>query len=128
MTTVYISSLRLQAVLLLTRLSSHRKAILALNAVFEQPVQKGPLKGTSWGCAACRDKEFSPLSIPNRVGFRALTQAAQLPARVPRSSHHLPHFLLRKPLGQSLPWFANSTFSKGLLLWVAPSLSLVIML
>ena len=79
MTAVSISPVRLQAVLLLPRPSSHRKAILALNAVFEQPVQRGPLKGTSWGFAACRDKEFSSLSIPNHVGVRALTQAAQLP-------------------------------------------------
>ena len=128
MTTVYIFSVRLQAVLLLTRLSSHRETILALNAVFKHPVQRGPLKGTSWGCAACRDKEFSPLSKPNHVGFRALTQAAQLPAGLPRSSCYLPHFLLRKPLGQSLPWFASSTFSQELLLWVAPSLSLTVML
>ena len=84
MTTVYISSLRLQAVLLLTRLSSHRKAILALNAVFKQPVQKGPLKGTSWGCAACRDKEFSPVNTKPRglqgtdSGCSVTSQGAQI--------------------------------------------------
>ena len=125
MTAVSISPVRLQAVLLLPRPSSHRKAILALNAVFEQPVQRGPLKGISWGFAACRDKEFSSLSIPNHVGVRALTQAAQLPAGAPRSSRYLPTFSCTN---QSLPWFANSTFSKWLLFWVAPSLSLIVML